>query len=309
MKPVAPFNEDPADLARLVARFLPHYGPQNVQVQRWDEKARFEDYVLAARSVSLGAPCATLSRIRSMQPKLTQLEFVTDLNLVSMEIENAAIVFHTYEELNRLALEDEAVRAALDSDALFWRAYKASLLSYLFMTMSRIFDPAKDAITIQKVVSATLGNLDLFSKQALGARKMGHGPKPWWFDDFMKKVWVPATSRDLRHLQKALIPHLNLFTSVYQPIRNAIYAHRLVSDDQAGYELFQKTNREDLGRMLDFLQDLISCIRDLYNNGNQPKLGQLNLSEQAKDIRGGTEKVLRRLVLHASSLTSPTPAA
>ena len=76
---------------------------------------------------------------------------------------------------------------------------------------------------------------------------------------------------------------------------NAVFAHRLMSDDQAAYQLFSKTNRNDLGKTLDFLQDLATCITQLYHNGKPPNFGQSDLREQAKDIRGGTERVLRKL--------------
>jgi hypothetical protein len=90
-------------------------------------------------------------------------------------------------------------------------------------------------------------------------------------------------------------PHVSLFQSVYLPIRNNVYAHRFMSDDQAGVELFPKTNREELGATVDFLQDLIGAIQNLYLNGNEPKLGQQDFKNKAKRIRGGAENVLRKL--------------
>jgi hypothetical protein len=54
-------------------------------------------------------------------------------------------------------------------------------------------------------------------------------------------------------------------------------------------------NREQLGTTVDFPQDLIGAISNLYLNGNEAILGQLDLKDKAKRIREGTEKVLHKL--------------
>jgi HEPN superfamily AbiU2-like protein len=241
-------------------------------------------------------------------PKLSQREYASLLKLVSNEVETAHIIYHTHEELNRLALKDEAVFKVLNADAEFWQPYRGVLLQSLFITMSRILDPVKDAITIQKLVTATLANLQLFSKDALRARKLENGSEPWWLKDFLAAAWVPTKASDLRQLQKALTPQITLFKTDYLPIRNAIYAHRLMTDDQASEELFPKTNREGVGKMIRVLQELVAAIQHMYDNGDEPKLGELDPGESGKRIRTSVEKVLRKLA-NASTLTSRHPKA
>lgn len=226
---------------------------------------------------------------------LAESEYLEMLNLIDTEIENTFVIFHTYEELNRLALNDSAIFAVLNADALFWQAYRSTLLTSLFMTMSRLFDPVSQTITVQSVVTATLGNLQLFSDASLRARKTGTGSTPPWLDEYMKTAWIPTEASQLRHLQKALNPHVSLFQSAYLPIRNDVYAHRFMSDDEAGVTLFPRTNREELGTTIDFLQDLIFAIQNLYLNGREPKLSQYDPKDKAQRIREGAEKVLRKL--------------
>src|SRR5262249_450739 len=69
---------------------------------------------------------------------MTDSTFWNDVEQVSAEIENACTIFHTWEELNRLALEDTAVLATLNENALFWLTQRHCLQSSLFMTLSRI---------------------------------------------------------------------------------------------------------------------------------------------------------------------------
>jgi hypothetical protein len=237
-------------------------------------------------------------------PPITESEYVVLLNLLSTEIENAFIIFHTYEGLNHLAHNDSSVLTVLNADALFWNTYRNTLVSSIFMTASRIFDDATDAITMRTLLGITLGNLHLFSKNALRARKIGTGPEPEWLDGFMAQTWEPTEPSQLRHLQKALKPHAARFKDVYVPVRNAVYAHRLMSDDQADDQLYPKTNREELAKMLLALQDLIDTLRDLYDNGAEPVLGQRNYTENEKRARSGVETILRKLVAEKAAATA-----
>jgi hypothetical protein len=229
-------------------------------------------------------------------PPIGPSSYADHLKIVSAEIENAFILFYTYEELNRLESNDSAVLDVLNADALFWKTYRNATVSSLFMTMGRIFDVAADAITIKTLLQITLGNLQLFSKDALRARKIGKGPEPEWLDGFMAQAWVPTKPAELRHLQKVLNTHAARFKETYVPVRHAVHAHRLMSDDRAGDELYPKTNRKELGKTLHFLRDLIDALQHLYDNGAEPMLGQRDFAEHEKRARSAIEKVLRKLV-------------
>jgi hypothetical protein len=226
---------------------------------------------------------------------LTAAGYWSEAQLVSSEIESAIIIFHTYEEINRLALEDSAILAALNNSALFWQTQMHCLQASLFLTLNRIFETDAEAHTIYTLLNATLGNVPLFSAAALATRKTGGGPKPEWLDNYMAQAWTPKSAEDLRHLKKAVAPHAQRFREVYQPIRHAIYAHRLMSDEQAGVQLFQDTRRDEVGAILDFLHDLIEAILNLFTNGFRPVLGTKDFKEYNQRIRDGVGKVLRSL--------------
>jgi len=178
---------------------------------------------------------------------------------------------------------------------MFWQTYRHCLQTSLFVTLSRIFDRARDAHTIHTLVSVTLANLDLFSAAALGLRKWNGGPKPWWFDEYIAKAWIPASPDSLRHFQTELAPRKERFEKIYRPIRHNIYAHRLMSDAQAGAQLFGDTSRDEVGAILDFLHDLIETIRELYINGHEPELGKRDFREDNQRIRDSVARVLRSL--------------
>jgi hypothetical protein len=68
-----------------------------------------------------------------------------------------------------------------------------------------------------------------------------------------------------------------------------------MTNDEAGSQLFPRTNREAVGRMLDFLHELIDSIIDLYNNGKRPRLGERDFTGHNDRIRNGARNVLRKL--------------
>lgn len=222
-------------------------------------------------------------------------QYGQEIRLISNEIEDALVIFHTYEEINRLALKDASISEALDRDALFWNTQMYCLQCSLFIILSGIFDTSPNAHTIHTVVNATLGNAQFFSRDALTARKTGVGSKPTWLDAFMANAWIPESVQELRHLKKAVATCAKRFDETYRPIRNSIFAHRLMDNDQASVGLFGGTSRDELAIVLDSLHDVITAIENLFLNGTEPKLGESDFREHNQKIRDGVSALLARL--------------
>jgi hypothetical protein len=82
------------------------------------------------------------------QTAMTPTEYWSELQLLSTEIEGAVIIFHTHDEINRLAIHSKEILQSLNKDALFWRTQMHCLQASLFLTLSRIFDSTAGAHTI-----------------------------------------------------------------------------------------------------------------------------------------------------------------
>ncbi len=136
-------------------------------------------------------------------------------------------------------------------------------------------------------------NTQIFSKAALAKRKIaGETEKPWWFDNFMAAAWEPASSDDLRFMKDALKPHAKFFEEVYEPIRHNVYGHRLMSDLQASDQLFPQTNRTALGEIILFLQNVVSDLKHLFNNGRKPTLNG-DFSSNNQHIRENVQEAIK----------------
>lgn len=227
---------------------------------------------------------------------MPESEFWRLVQLLSTEIEDGVTIFHTYEGLNRAILNDEKIALILNEEALFWKVLRYSLQASLFIALGRIFDSAADALSIHKAVNAMIGNPELFSTTALRRRKTSAGFDAGGLDRFIGLAWVPPSSAALRILKKQLSAHSKRFEQIYRPIRDAIFAHRLMSNEEAASALFSDTDRSEISNILDFLHDLIDAIQDLYENGSQPVLGRRRYQEYNQRIRDGVGSVLQKLV-------------
>lgn len=192
-------------------------------------------------------------------------------NLIRGDVETAIRSNFTYLTIHRLAAENADIYAKYNRFAEFWVLNAYSLQTTFFVTFGRIFDPRRDAYSVQKVVDATIANPQLFSKTALRERKRKVskivGADPDWLVDYINDAWEPSRA-DLVSLRTALVPHYEKFKTIYQPIRHQVFAHKTIQDDKATAALFEKTLIADVAEILRFLHTLFWAIWEMAWNAN-----------------------------------------
>lgn len=223
---------------------------------------------------------------------MTESTYWHRLKLFATEVDNVNVIYQTYEEIHCVALTDQAVRSALEKHALFWNAQTYSLQTSLVMVLGRIFDTHGDSHSVHKVVNATIGSLDIFSKESLERRKIADGITGKDLETFMADAWAPQNPSDLRYLKKELTPHTSRFKRAYGPIRDKFIAHRVISDPEDVWGLFAVTNRTEIGETIAFLEDLVEALQGLYMNGRKPILGGQRSNAYNRKIRDGVKEVL-----------------
>jgi hypothetical protein len=218
---------------------------------------------------------------------------------VHNELLTAIEAFRVHIEIHAYAAAEGRIAECLNQAASFWNLQLYSLQATFFIVMGRIFDIDPDADSIHVLLNMIVANAQIFSRDALTARKTGTGPKPDWLDDYMQNVWVP-TAADLKDLKRAVAPHMSKFSTDYLPIRHAFFAHHLPKEEGRVMELFGNTLIAEIDGMLHFLYDLLDAIADLYLNGRKFDTSQFGKGggydrERAR-IRTMTREVLDRLV-------------
>lgn len=66
---------------------------------------------------------------------LSEAQYWSEVQLLPTEIEDAVVIFYTYEELNRLAVHDKTLLTSLNKDRLFWQTQMHCLQTLLFITL------------------------------------------------------------------------------------------------------------------------------------------------------------------------------
>ncbi|HEY2360582.1 MAG TPA: hypothetical protein VGK36_05670 [Candidatus Angelobacter sp.] len=230
-----------------------------------------------------------------MNSAITEQEFWEHLQSVSAEVDDAIAVFHTYEEILRLGSEDDAVFRAFNANAMFWNVQKVCLQTTIFVALNRLFETDANALSIHRILNETLAHPEFFSKDALRKRKIDLKIELEYLDALIDQAWAPADASGLRYLKKELKPQFHKFTEIYQPIRHSYYAHRLLQTDKPVAELFSLTNRNELGKILDFLHQLVQGIWHLYQNGMKPEFRTQDIPKNDSEATRSAREVINKV--------------
>jgi AbiU2 len=226
---------------------------------------------------------------------MSEVGYWKDFEFISGEVDRAIELYYTSKELNKLVAENKNLLDYFNEAPSFWIIQRYALESAFFITLAKIFDPGKDALSIHKLIRATIKNPNYFSKKSLATRKSEGKEKPEWLDQYMDEVTEPAVI-ELRALKKSLSPFTKQIDAVYRPIRNQVIAHNITRDIEAVGVLFAKTNQFEIEQLLYFLRDLMQCLWQLYHNGIIPTLGKSS-REYEDRIKVSTKKALSKLFI------------
>ena len=237
---------------------------------------------------------------------VTESEFQKRLEWLIDETRAALAVYDTYEELNRLAVDRNDLQAAMLADHAFWQVQLRALQDCLFIILGRLFDKHSDAHSISKVLDAAQKYIGFFSHEALSRRKREGGLKPPWLDKYMRTAWVPKCET-FAALGKSLEEHSKYYCTVYLPIRNNHVAHHSLKPPKSVWEMFEQTNRKELGEMLVSLRDLAGVIQAAFLDGTPPVLGKTIYESDRAEIRSAARSVLEKLAMQPFSSAAGRP--
>jgi hypothetical protein len=202
--------------------------------------------------------------------ELTEADWVGELKHIDNQLDYVLDVFNFLEELFRLSNESEAALRAFNTTPLFWTVYRDCLQEAMFMGVARLCDNSSDTVNVTRVLNGAMKHPEFFSAEALGKRLATRDSTKTLSSHLVESAWVPGSGADLKFLKTAVSCHLHRIETIYLPIRNSHYGHRVTGiDDRA---LFEKTNRTELGETLDMLRQLMVGLRLLYDNGMKPRV-------------------------------------
>ena len=202
--------------------------------------------------------------------ELTEGEWVRELEHIDSQLAHVLDVFNFLEEFFVLSNESEAALDAFNTTPLFWNLFRDCLQESIFMGLGRLCDRSSDVVNVRRVLAGAMANPEFFSAEVLKRRVAERGLTNSLADHLMATAWVPTSRADLLFLKKEVSSHLSLIERIYLPIRDAFYGHRLIGIDSR--EMFEGTNRTELGDALDSLRQLVAGLQFFYDNGIRPSV-------------------------------------
>jgi hypothetical protein len=208
-----------------------------------------------------------LAARRKAQGAATNADFERALEIFRTNVQLGAQFFYAYLAVHALAGKHTAVYRLLNRTPLFWNTSLGALQTATFIALGRVFDG-----TTQHNLSALLDlaeqNRQIFSKQALATRA-NHS------------VAVRAhepNAADFRRLRASAQRWSAVYDRTYRVLRNRVFAHTVVTDDDEVHAMMSKTKVRELERLFGSLLALEKALWYLLKNGHKPTLRRQSYS-------------------------------
>ncbi|MCC6989682.1 MAG: hypothetical protein IT181_11825 [Acidobacteria bacterium] len=200
--------------------------------------------------------------------------FERQLEALRRNCEAAAQCFYGHQAINEMALRRPAVRRALNRNGMFWTTTAGAMQVATFIALGRAFDQGSPH-NVDRLLKLAQSHTSLFSRDALQKRKQGRdATAPSWLDAYMQNVYVPAPA-DFRRLRAHVKRHRRLYENSYKTLRDKYFAHTEIADETDVENMFSKTSKREIERLLLFLIRFYESLWHLYMNGHRPTLRAL----------------------------------
>src|SRR2546428_7556796 len=140
---------------------------------------------------------------------VVQTQFETELEIFRTEEETAQQYFFSYLSVRSLAAKNTAVLAAMNTTPLFWITTHHAMLLSAIVALGRIFDQ-RSKHNIDRLMSIASGDLTVFSKAALAARKESAGLTKQQASDYAVDKHE-LTAQDVRALRKEIAARRQIY--------------------------------------------------------------------------------------------------
>jgi hypothetical protein len=187
--------------------------------------------------------------------------FESELKIFEQEALAAQQYFYAYLSL-RVSDEADDRLKALNVTPLLWLTVENALLTSTVVTLGRIFDGTSDH-HIGILMKSVRGNWHLFSKAEMAKRKGAAYAEG--IDDFDVSA--------LKAIERAVKEARKTFSGPYRDLRNKVYAHREITDEQALQDIFDRTDIAEIQGLLALLERIHDAIWQAFHNGRRLDLG------------------------------------
>lgn len=233
---------------------------------------------------------------------MKESEYWQSYTVLTNEVEDTLASYYTEKEINDYASTNAAAFIEMNANPHFWVVTTHALQTTFMITLGRIFDLDPRSHSIHKLLSETVAHPEYFSKTALARRKRAiAGSEPTWLNEYLEEAWEPNVA-GLEKLRAALAPSQEKYDMAFKPIRHKLFAHQDIMDRASIQTLIGKGLITDLEKILYDVHDVLSCIAQLANNGEEPRPGLITYDYEHR-IRKQARMTLQGLLGNESDAT------
>jgi hypothetical protein len=206
-------------------------------------------------------------------------QFEDELEIFRRESEGASQFFTAFMAIHKMAANHELVQLFLNQTPLFSNTILGALQTASFVALGRVFDQ-DSAHNIDRVLRLAQDNPEIFSKAALGQRKIGNrAEEPDWLQESIRDAYEP-TSIDFRQIRTQVYQKRKIYEHRYRELRNKVFAHNAAKQRGEIDILFANTNTGELNGMFTFFGSLYRALWELFFNGRK-----LQVSDSDETLR------------------------
>jgi AbiU2 len=199
-------------------------------------------------------------------------DFVIQLEIFHSEAESAIKCAYAWGAIHAVAAKDKTIVRLLSQAPTFWKTNLDALQASLFVTLNRIFETKNNPHSVGRLLHFASSNLDIFSKTELASRKgMNPANLEEWESNYLQNAYEP-TNDDFKCMKSLVAVRRNIYQAKYKNLRNKVYAHREVATQFEVVQLLEKTDTEEVLKMVVFLGSIYDDLWQLYTNGRKPML-------------------------------------
>lgn len=170
----------------------------------------------------------------------------------------------------RTEFRDEELLDRINETPLFWITTHHALILAAFVALGRIFDQSSPH-NIDSLLHVAIDNRQIFTRQALKARRIREGLDPEFAAEYVADKYEP-TATDFRQLRAEVAKRRKIYAAQFKDVRDKVYAHRQIANIDAVNALLAKARLNELQLIFGFLHALHVALWELFNNGRQPTL-------------------------------------
>lgn len=208
------------------------------------------------------------------------------LEIFRGEVTAVSESYFIWKNINNLIARNEAIKRGVNENPRIWNAMLFSFQNSFLIVLGRLFDNDERSLSIHTLLQSGKENVIQYSLEALRRRRIREngGIEPPWLDEFIGNSRQP-TVQFFDDLIAMTAEIMKIYEEAYQPIRHKFIAHRDISAIDQSREFFQKTNIDELEKLLAFIYQVEMVVWEALTNGNLMEIGYFPYTMEKGVIR------------------------